>query len=84
MFLCVYSNIEIRKKIMKKTKSKEYTEEQLGYFQFMNDKDEFMVDDVSDMDYIDHILGGISNPYDGLDMDTTFDELDGESDWFMD
>ena len=84
MFLCVYSNIEIRKKIMKKTKSKEYTEEQLGYFQFMNDKDEFMVDDVQDMDYIDHILGGISNPYDGLDMDTTFDELDGESDWFMD
>ncbi len=69
---------------MKKKKTKEYTDEQLGYFQYMNDKDEFMVDDVQDMDYIDHLMGGVANPYDGLDMDTSFDELDESSDWFMD
>ena len=69
---------------MKKKKTKEYTDEQLGYFQYMNDKDEFMVDDVQDMDYIDHLMGGVDNPYDGLDMDTSFDELDESSDWFMD
>tara|TARA_B100001121_G_scaffold256789_1_gene234789 strand:+ start:304 stop:531 length:228 start_codon:yes stop_codon:yes gene_type:complete len=72
-----------KEKIMKK-KIKEYTEEQLGYFQFMNDKDEFMVEDVNDIDYIDHLMGGVDNPYDGLSMDTEFDELDESSDWFMD
>ena len=69
---------------MKKKKTKEYTDEQLGYFQYMNDKDEFMVDDVQDMDYIDHLMGGVANPYDGLDMDTSFEDLDESSDWFMD
>jgi len=67
-----------------KKKIKEYTDEQLGYFQFMNDKDEFMVEDVNDIDYIDHLMGGVDNPYDGLSMDTSFEDLDGESDWFMD
>ena len=82
--LLVSSTIRDKEKIMKKKKTKEYTDEQLGYFQYMNDKDEFMVDDVQDMDYIDHLMGGVANPYDGLDMDTSFDELDESSDWFMD
>ena len=67
-----------------KKKIKEYTDEQLGYFQFMNDKDEFMGEDVNDIDYIDHLMGGVDNPYDGLSMDTSFEDLDDSSDWFMD
>jgi|TARA_B100000315_G_scaffold194290_1_gene184945 hypothetical protein len=35
-------------------------------------------------DYIDYILGDLNNTYNGLDMDTEFEELDSESDWFMD
>ena len=40
MFLCVYSTITNEEKIMKK-KTKEYTDQQLGYFQAMSDMDEF-------------------------------------------
>jgi len=60
-----------------------YSEKALAYFQEMNDKDEFMSEPVNG-DYIDYILGDLNNTYDGLDMDTSFDELDSESDWFMD
>ena len=49
----------------------------------MNDKNEFMTEPVSG-DYIDYLLGDLNNTYDGMDMDTSFDELDSESDWFMD
>ena len=35
-------------------------------------------------DYIDYILSDLNNTYNGLDMDTEFEELDSESDWFMD
>ena len=60
-----------------------YSEKALKYFQEMNDKNEFMTEPVSG-DYIDYLLGDLNNTYDGTDMDTSFDELDSESDWFMD
>ncbi len=60
-----------------------YSEKALKYFQEMNDKNEFMTEPVSG-DYIDYLLGDLNNTYDGMDMDTSFDELDSESDWFMD
>ena len=71
---------------MKKTKNNTkitYSEEALKYFQEQNDKDEFMPEPVSS-DYIDYLLGDVTNGTDGLDMDTSFDELDDSSDWFMD
>tara|TARA_B100000287_G_scaffold143424_1_gene135250 strand:+ start:364 stop:579 length:216 start_codon:yes stop_codon:yes gene_type:complete len=71
---------------MKKTKNNTkitYSEEALKYFQEMNDNDEFMTEPVSS-DYIDYLLGDVTNGTDGLDMDTSFDELDDSSDWFMD
>ena len=71
---------------MKKTKNNTkitYSEEALKYFQEQNDKDEFMTEPVSS-DYIDYLLGDVTNGTDGLDMDTSFDELDDSSDWFMD
>ena len=67
-----------------KKPNKEYTDQQLGYFQAMNDMDGGMVDDVQDIDYVDSLLGDRDNGYDGVDMDTEFEDLDGESDWFMD
>ena len=60
-----------------------YSDEALKYFQEMNDKDEFMTEPVNS-DYIDYLLGDVTNGTDGLDMDTSFDELDDSSDWFMD
>ena len=71
---------------MKKTKKNTkitYSEEALKYFQEQNDKDEFMTEPVSS-DYIDYLLGDVTNGTDGLDMDTSFDELDDSSDWFID
>ena len=71
---------------MKKTKKNTkitYSEEALKYFQEMNDQDEFMTEPVNS-DYIDYLLGDVTNGTDGLDMDTSFDELDDSSDWFMD
>ena len=71
---------------MKKTKKNTkitYSEEALKYFQEQNDKDEFMTEPVSS-DYIDYLLGDVTNGTDGLDLDTSFDELDDSSDWFMD
>ena len=71
---------------MKKTKNNTkitYSEEALKYFQEMNDQDEFTTEAVSS-DYIDYLLGDVTNGTDGLDMDTSFDELDDSSDWFMD
>jgi hypothetical protein len=66
----------------KKTKIT-YSEEALKFFQEQNDSVEFMTEPVNG-DYIDYILGDLNNTYDGLDMDTEFEELDSESDWFMD
>ena len=60
-----------------------YSEKALKYFQEMNDKEEFMTEPVNG-DYIDYILGDLNNTYDGLDMDTSIDELHSESEWFMD
>ena len=71
---------------MKKTKNNTkitYSEEALKYFQEMNDQDEFTTEPVSS-DYIDYLLGDVTNGTDGLDMDKSFDELDDSSDWFMD
>ena len=48
-----------------------------GYFQ-MNDMEDGMVDDVQDIDYVDYLLDR-DNGYDGVDMDTEFEDLDGES-----
>ena len=70
------------KKIKKNTKIT-YSEEALKYFQEMNDQDEFTTEPVSS-DYIDYLLGDVTNGTDGLDMDTSFDEFDDSSDWFMD
>ena len=77
---------------MKKSKIKKITKDlkngssdvQLGYFQAMNAMDEFMTDSVVDKDYVDHLLGDVNNSYDGVQMDPEFNDLDGESDWFMD
>jgi len=71
----------MKKKTMKKLKP--YTEKELAYFQAQNDLTEFMTE-AMDVDYIDHLLGDVHNTYDGVQMDTEFNDLDGESDWFMD
>ena len=67
-----------------KKPNKEYTDQQLGYFQAINDMEVGMVDDVQDIDYVDYLLVDRDNGDDGVDMDTEFEDLDGESDWFMD
>ena len=64
-------------------KYKEYTEKELAYFQAQNDIDEFMTDTV-DGDYVDYLMGYGGYAYDGVDMDTEFEDLDESSDWFMD
>ena len=66
----------------KKTKIT-YSEEALKFFQEQNNSVELMTEPVQG-DYIDCILGDLNNTYNGLDMDTEFEELDSESDWFMD
>jgi len=71
---------------MKKTKNTpvKYTEKALAYFQEMNDQDEFMTEPVNG-NYIDYLLGDVGyNAHDGLTMDTEFEDLGDESDWFMD
>ena len=86
MILFVYSNNKQREKDMKKLKTKEfkgYTPEQLAYFQAQEDMNDG-VDDVQDIDYVDYLMGNVHNPYDGQTETREFDELDGESDWFMD
>ena len=61
-----------------------YSEEALAFFQEQNDSTEFMTEP-TDGNYIDYLLGDTPyNAYDGLTMDTEFDELDESSDWFMD
>ena len=67
-----------------KKPNKEYTDQQLGYFQAMNDMEDGMVDDVQDIDYVDYLMGNVHNPYDGQTETQEFEDLDGESDWFMD
>ena len=67
-----------------KKKLKEYTEKELAYFQAQNDMDEFMTNATVDGDYVDYLMGYGGNSYDGVDMDTEFNDLDGESDWYMD
>ena len=61
-----------------------YSEEALKYFQEQNDKDEFMTEPVSG-DYVDYLLGDVgNNSYEGTTMDTEWDDLSDDSDWFMD
>ena len=72
------------KKKLKTKEFKGYTEEQLSYFQYLNDQDDGVIDDVQDVDYVDYLLGDVDNPYEGTTMTTEFEDLDGESDWFMD
>ena len=72
----------MKKKTLKQTKPK-YTEAALKYFQEMNDQDEFMTEPVNG-DYVDYLLGDVHNPTQGTTMTTEFNDLDGESDWFMD
>ena len=67
-----------------KKKLKPFTEKELAYFQAQNDIDEFMTNATVDGDYVDYLMGYGGNAYDGVDMDTEFEDLDGESDWFMD
>ena len=60
-----------------------YSEEALKYFQEMNDNDEFMTEPVSG-DYVDYLLGDVgNNSYEGTTMDTEWDDLNDDSDWFM-
>ncbi len=72
---------------MKKTKNNTkitYSEEALKYFQEMNDNDEFMTEPVSG-DYVDYLLGDVgNNSYEGTDMEVEWDDLNDDSDWFMD
>ena len=80
MFLLVYSSMKKDKKNTKIT----YSEEALKYFQEMNDNDEFMTEPVSG-DYVDYLLGDVgNNSYEGTTMDTEWDDLSDDSDWFMD
>ena len=61
-----------------------YSEEALKYFQEMNANDEFMTEPVSG-DYVDYLLGDVgNNSYEGTTMDTEWDDLSDDSDWFMD
>ena len=61
-----------------------YSVEALKYFQEMNDNDEFMTEPVSG-DYVDYLLGDVgNNSYEGTTMDTEWDDLSDDSDWFMD
>ena len=61
-----------------------YSAEALKYFQEMNDNDEFMTEPVSG-DYVDYLLGDVgNNSYEGTTMDTEWDDLNDDSDWFMD
>ena len=73
----------MKKKMTKNTKVKPYTKEQIAYFQAQSDMGDGVVNDIQDIDYIDHLLGGVHNSYDGLQMDTSFEDLDDSSDWFM-
>ena len=72
---------------MKKNKNNTkitYSEDALKYFQEQNDKDEFMTEPVSG-DYVDYLLGDVgNNSYEGTTMDTEWDDLSDDSDWFMD
>ena len=50
----------------------------------MNDQDEFMTEPVNG-DYVDYLLGDVGhNSHEGTTMDTEWDELNDDSDWFMD
>ena len=61
-----------------------YSEEALKYFQEMNDNEEFMTEPVSG-EYVDYLLGDVgNNSYEGTTMDTEWDDLNDDSDWFMD
>ena len=66
-----------------KKKLKEYTDQQLGYFQAQEDMNDG-VEDVLSVDYVDYLLGNVHNPAQGTTEPTEFEDLDGESDWFMD
>ena len=74
---------------MKKTKNTKvtktkYTDKALAYFQEMNDQEEFMTEPVNG-DYVDYLLGDVGiNSHEGTTMDTEWDELGDDSDWFMD
>jgi len=64
---------------MSKKKLKEfkgYTEEQLSYFQFMNDQDDGMVDDIQDMNYMDYLVGDVQNNHHGTQDTMDYDEMD--------
>ena len=71
------------KKKLKTKEFKGYTPEQLAYFQAQEDMNDG-VNDVQDVDYVDYLLGDVNNPHEGTTMDTEFDELGDDSDWFMD
>ena len=72
---------------MKKPKNSEtivYSEKALKYFKEMNDQDEFMIEP-NGGDYVDYLLGDVgNNSYEGTTMDTEWDDLNDDSDWFMD
>ena len=71
------------KKKLKTKEFKGYTPEQLAYFQAQEDMNDG-IEDVQDIDYVDYLLGDRENGYDGVDMDTEFEDLDDSSDWYMD
>ena len=61
-----------------------YSEEALKYFQEMNDQAEFTTEPVSG-DYVDYLLGDVgNNSYEGTDMEVEWEDLEDDSDWFMD
>ena len=71
------------KKKLKTKEFKGYTPEQLAYFQAQEDMNDG-IEDVQDVDYVDYLMGNINNRYDGMTETREFEDLDGESDWFMD
>jgi len=61
-----------------------YSEKALKYFQEMNDAEEFMTEPTNG-NYIDYLLGDVGgNGHDGTTMDTEWEDLSDDSDWFMD
>jgi hypothetical protein len=61
-----------------------YSEKALKYFQEMNDSEEFMTEPTNG-NYIDYLLGDVgTNGHDGTTMDTEWEDLSDDSDWFMD
>ena len=61
-----------------------YSEKALKYFQEKKDAEDVMTEPTNG-NYIDYLLGDVGgNGHDGTTMDTEWEDLSDDSDWFMD